>query len=332
MAGRLTDLRVITNQANTQRIAQQMLGLVHVTELTSGLMLLRSLDNFAAFLQGNSEDHLKAAFLDLGRARQLGQSELMIGEMGDWFTTAYEVCASNYAPRRLAEFQCLPKEYLQLLPSGSKSALWLWPTQAGALEAGLFDRDRFAVSMPPSAGKTFLAELKIVQRITNTEKLAFYVVPLNALARQVQTELSNRLRRAPLRMNIRVLTGAYELSDEDLEAAGIQESVIITTPEKLDGLLRNIDQEDIKAMFDRADLFVFDECQNIGSGKRGVTLEMLIERIRFLKPDAAILGSAAFFSNIEQFSNGLGTAAPTISTSGGLPDVRSLLGLKKMVC
>ena len=306
LAGRFTDLRVITNQANTQRMAQQLLGRVHVTELTSGLMLLRSLDNFAAFLQGNSEDHLKAAFLDLDRARQLGRSELLIGEMGDWFTTAYEVCASNYAPRRLAEFQCLPKEYLQLLLSGSKSAFWLWPTQAGALEAGLFDRDRFAVSMPPSAGKTFLAELKIVQRIANTEKLAFYVVPLNALARQAQTELSNRLRRAPLRMNVRVLTGAYELSDEDLEAAGIQESIIITTPEKLDGLLRNIDREDIKAMFDRADLFVFDECQNIGSGKRGVTLEMLIERIRFLKPDAAVLGSAAFFSNIEQFSQWLG--------------------------
>ena len=151
-----------------------------------------------------------------------------------------------------------------------------------------------------------MAELKIVQRIANTEKLAFYVVPLNALARQAQTELSNRLRRAPLRMNVRVLTGAYELSDEDLEAAGIQESIIITTPEKLDGLLRNIDREDIKAMFDRADLFVFDECQNIGSGKRGVTLEMLIERIRFLKPDAAVLGSAAFFSNIEQFSQWLG--------------------------
>ena len=86
--------------------------------------------------------------------------------------------------------------------------------------------------MPPSAGKTFLAELKIVQKIANTEKLAFYVVPLNALARQAQTELSNRLRRAPLRMNVRVLTGTYELSDEDLLAAGIQESGYYHNPGK----------------------------------------------------------------------------------------------------
>lgn len=306
LANRFDELRAITNQANTHRIAQEMLGRVHVAELTSGLMFLRSLDNFAAFLRGNGQENLDAALRDVDRAMQLGRSELLIGELAEWFKSVFGVCVSNYAPRRLSQFQCLPKEYLQLLLSGPKSAFWLWPSQAGALDAGLFARDRFAVSMPPSAGKTFLAELKIVQKIANTEKLAFYVVPLNALARQARAELSNRLRRAPLSMNVRVLTGAYELSDEDLEAAGVQESVIVTTPEKLDGLLRNIDREDVKAMFDRADLFVFDECQNIGSGKRGVTLEMLIERVRFLKPDAAILGSAAFFSNIEHFSQWLG--------------------------
>ena len=36
----------------------------------------------------------------------------------------------------LAEFQCLPDEYLQLLLSGPRSAFWLWPSQTGALEAG----------------------------------------------------------------------------------------------------------------------------------------------------------------------------------------------------
>lgn len=306
LASRFGDLTAITNPANTRRIAQEMVGLIPVSELTSGLMLLRSLDGFAAFLQGNSQDDLDAAQLDLDRASQLGRSELLIGELVEWFKSVYAVCVSNYAPRFLEEFQCLPDAYLQLLLTGPKNAMWLWPSQTGALEAGLLDRSTFAVSMPPSAGKTFLAELKIVQRIANTEKLAFYVVPLNALARQAQAELSNRLRRAPLRMNVRVLTGAYELSDEDLEAAGVQESVIVTTPEKLDGLMRNIDREDIKSMFDRADLFVFDECQNIGSGKRGVTLEMLIERVRFLKPDAAIFASAAFFTNIENFAQWLG--------------------------
>ncbi len=306
LAARLGEMRSITNSARTHHLAQEMFQRVPITELSSGLMLLRSLDNFAAFLQENSASHLESALSDLQKARELGRTELLIGELTEWFSSVYKVCELSYAPRRLAEYHLLPDEYLELLLSSAEDAFWLWPSQAGALEAGIFSHDRFAVSMPPSAGKTFLAELKIVQRIANTEKLAFYVVPLNALAKQAQVELSKRLRRAPLRMNVRVLTGTYELSDEDLAAAGVQESVIITTPEKLDGLLRNIDRENIKEMFDRADLFVFDECQNIGSGKRGVTLELLIERIRFLKPDAAVLGSAAFFSNIEQFSGWLG--------------------------
>ena len=306
LATRLEELKAITNQDNTHRIAQDMVGRIPISELSSGLMLLRSLDNFGEFIRGDNQANLDAAILDLERARQLGTSELLIGELADWLKSIYSVSVAHYAPRFLGKYQCLPEGYLRSLLSGPKSAFWLWPSQTGALEAGLFDRDAFAVSMPPSAGKTFLAELKIVQRIANTEKLAFYVVPLNALARQVQAELSNRLRRPPLRMNVRVLTGAYELSDEDLAAAGVQESVVVTTPEKLDGLMRNLDRADIKSMFDRADLFVFDECQNIGSGKRGVTLEMLIERVRFLKPDAAILGSAAFFTNIANFAQWLG--------------------------
>ena len=115
-------------------------------------------------------------------------------------------------------------------------------------------------------------------------------------------------------------------------SAGVRESVIITTPEKLDGLMRNIDPEDIKEMFERADLFIFDECQNVGSGKRGVTLELLIERVRFLKPDAAILGTAAFFTNIHHFSEWLGDGSSIMWTIGGLQGGRSLLGLKIMVC
>ena len=306
LSTRLEELIEITNVERTHNLAFTMIDRISIAELTSGLVALRSLNNFGRFLAGNRQEFLKAAWIDLDRAEQLGRNELLVGEITEWLRSIYKVCVSMYAPRYLANYKYLPDGYLALLLAGPRSTYWLWPSQMGALEAGLLSHDRFAVALPPSAGKTFLAELKIVQRIAYTTKLAFYVVPLNALARQAQTELASRLRQAPLRMNVRVLIGTYELNDEDLAGAGVQESVIITTPEKLDGLLRNIDLPDIQRMFDRADLFVFDECQNIGSGKRGVILEMLIERIRFLKPDAAILGSAAFFSNIEQFSEWLG--------------------------
>ena len=306
LASNLDELMNITRPTKITELGRTLVGEVPVAELTCGLLVLRSLQSFATFLKENRESSLLSAKDDLRRADELGRSELVVGEIIDWLWSIYDVCVSSYAPRCLEEFHSVPKGYLDLLVSSPRKAQWLWPSQIGALKAGLLSHDRFAVSMPPSAGKTLLAELKIVQRLANTDKLAFYVVPLNALARQAQSELSYRLRRAPLRMNVRVLTGTYEVNDDDLAAAGIQESIIITTPEKLDGLLRNIDRDDIKEMLDRADMFIFDECQNIGSGKRGVTLEMLIERIKSLKPKAAILASAAFFNNLNHLEGWLG--------------------------
>ena len=300
------ELRRVTTTENIREIAHTMIDRVSIPELTSGLLLLRSLHGFATFMQGNGRAALEAAETDLDRARRLGRHELLVGEIGDWLGEVYDVCLAHYAPTYLSKQGNLPEDYLRLLSSGAKPAYWLWPSQMGAFEAGLLSEDRFALSLPPSSGKTFLAEVKIIEKITKTNGLAFYVVPLNALARQAQRELSERLRQSPLRMNVRLLTGTYELRDEDLAAAGIEESIIVTTPEKLDGLLRNTDVPEIQDMLDRANMFVFDECQNIGSGKRGITLEMLIERIRFYKPEASILATAAFFQNISQFAEWLG--------------------------
>ena len=307
LATDFAELNHITAPDAIHRIGQSMIGRTSLAELTSGLFLLRSLYGFSRFVENNERAALQDARSNLQRAKQLARQELFVGELSDWLGEVYEVCVTHYAPEYLSRHGDLPYEYLRLLFSGAKPAYWLWPSQMGAFQAGLLNQERFALSLPPSSGKTFLAEVKIVQRIAHTNKLVFYVVPLNALARQAQRELADRLRQSPLRLNVRLLTGTYELRDEDLAAAGIQESIIVTTPEKLDGLLRNIDLPEIEDMFERADMFVFDECQNIGTGKRGITLEMLIERIRFHKPNASILASAAFFGNIHQFAEWLGS-------------------------
>jgi hypothetical protein len=303
---RLEELQALTSLDYIKQLAGNLVGQVPSSELSSGLLLLRSLHNYAGFLRENSDELLEQARHDLGRAAHLGRRELFLGELIEWLESVFDTSVHSYAPRYLAKFNGIPADYLSLLLKGRHPNYFVWPSQTGALENGLLDHERFALALPPSSGKTFLAELKIVQRIAGTSKLAFYVVPLNALARQAQAELANRLRQTPFKMNVRVLTGTYEINDDDLEEAGVEESIIITTPEKLDGLLRNIDAPDIQALFERAELFVFDECQNIGAGKRGITLEMLIERIRFQKPEAAILGSAAFFSNISEFAEWLG--------------------------
>ena len=54
LAARLDDLKAITSSVNTRRIARDMVGRVHFTELASGLMLLRSIDNFVDFSSGKT--------------------------------------------------------------------------------------------------------------------------------------------------------------------------------------------------------------------------------------------------------------------------------------
>ena len=123
-------------------------------------------------------------------AESLGRSELFIGEIAEWLRGIYDVCISNYAPSLLADEEDIPENYLELLLSGPRNTYWLWPSQIGALDSGLLDRNRFAVSLPPSAGKTFLAELKIVQRNLRNCETSFLCGP------------SKRLLQGKLRPNL----------------------------------------------------------------------------------------------------------------------------------
>lgn len=191
-------------------------------------------------------------------------------------------------------------EYRNVLVTCKNPIYELWSSQYEAIKNGLLENPSFCLSLETSAGKTFLAEIKIARTLAeHPECLVFYVAPYNALAKQVQRELQKRLREEPLRYNIKVLTGSYEIPDKQLD--GVQdENIIITTPEKLDALLRaRKENEEIQALFDRLALVVFDECHIVSSGKRGITYELLITRLKAAFPTVRFLALSAVFSNIE---------------------------------
>ena len=84
----------------------------------------------------------------------------------------------------------LGASYLSTLTQGQHQIHQLWPSQIQALQQGLLKSKNAAVSMPTSAGKTLLAELRIAAALnSNPNGCVFYVVPLNALARQAQKQL-----------------------------------------------------------------------------------------------------------------------------------------------
>lgn len=275
----------------------------HYREFATIVMAYEALRLFTVYAISGDQTFLAQSEERLNKAHKFARSNSFLAEIVRHVSLVFDAIAPNLTVKVLEPFtDILPSEYQSLLIHGKEPIFLLWPPQRYALQQGFLSTDHIAISMPTSAGKTLLAEMKIASELgNNPEALIFYVVPLNALARQIQKSLWKRLRLNPLRYNIKVLTGTYEIEDSDL-ALSRKENVIITTPEKLDGLLRNIDHEPIRRYFERCCLFIFDECHSVGDGKRGITYEFLIARLRNAFPSAKTLALSAAFSNIEDFA------------------------------
>jgi len=276
-------------------------------EFTSTVLTYEALRLFASYVLTGRQDSLESSQEKLVKARDFSRYDSMLSLVERYVSLLFEATSSCHIDRVLTPFRdLLTDEYLALLKRGRRPIYTLWPPQILALQQGFLAADHVGVSMPTSSGKTLLAEMKIQAELSrDPSALVFYIVPLNALARQIQRDLQERLRLSPLRHNIKVLTGAYEIEDKDL--AGIrEENVIVTTPEKLDGLLRNIDNETIRNYFERCRLFIFDECHSIGDGKRGITYELLVARLRRAFPNAKTLALSAVFSNVADYTQWIG--------------------------
>jgi hypothetical protein len=138
------------------------------------------------------------------------------------------------------------------------------------------------VSLPTSSGKTFIAEFRILQALNQFDHergWVAYLAPTRALVNQ----LTLRLRRdfAPLGTVVEKVSPALEidgleagmLTDQD---AGQQFRILVTTPEKLDLMLRG----DWETKIGRPlTLVVVDEAHGLASQTRGLRLELLLATI-----------------------------------------------------
>jgi superfamily II DNA/RNA helicase len=138
------------------------------------------------------------------------------------------------------------------------------------------------VSLPTSSGKTFIAEFRILQALNQFDHergWVAYLAPTRALVNQ----LTIRLRRdfSPLSVIVENVSPALEvdgleadmLTDRD---EGRQFRIIVTTPEKLDLLVRGGWEEKIGRPLT---LVVVDEAHGLASQARGLKLELLLATI-----------------------------------------------------
>ena len=165
------------------------------------------------------------------------------------------------------------------------------PPQEASIEAGLMEGEDMIVASPTASGKTFIAELAMVNQVVNNEKTAVYIVPLKALASEKYQDFSERYGN----LNVRMSVGDLDEAGEGLENADI----VIVTSEKLDSMLRHN-----PSWIHEIGLVVVDEIHLLTSPNRGPTLEVTLTRLRDLL-EFQLLGLSATISNSNDLADWL---------------------------
>ncbi|MBW7954281.1 DEAD/DEAH box helicase [Candidatus Gracilibacteria bacterium] len=185
-----------------------------------------------------------------------------------------------------------------------RSIFELWISQLRAIEAGLLTEDKnFIIQMPTSAGKTFIAEISILNYLLKFPgKKCIYIAPFKALTNEKEEELNKNLGK--LGFSVSTLSGSYEI-DEYQNVLVEESDVLITTPEKIDLLFRIN-----KNYFDNISYIVIDEGHLVSEiSTRASLLEFLIIRLKIKFNNIKILFISAVMPSInaEQYSAWLNT-------------------------
>ncbi|MBK6733137.1 MAG: DEAD/DEAH box helicase [bacterium] len=138
------------------------------------------------------------------------------------------------------------------------------------------------VSLPTSSGKTFIAEFRILQALNQFDQengWVAYLAPTRALVNQLAT----RLRSDFFHLGTVVEKVSPALEVDGLEGGMLTEAdsahqfrILVTTPEKLDLMLRGGWEEKIGRPLT---LVVVDEAHGLASDNRGIKLELLLATI-----------------------------------------------------
>jgi helicase len=181
----------------------------------------------------------------------------------------------------------------------------LYPPQADAIAAGALLGKNIVLASPTASGKTLVAELAILKKVTEGQGKALYLTPLRALASEKYEEFRKYqdIRKPDgHKVRIAITSGDYDRSDEHLG----NYDVVIATNEKADSLLRH----KAKWISDVA-LVVADEVHLLNEAERGPTLEVVMTRLRKLNPNVQLLALSATVRNAAEVADWIGAIAIT---------------------
>ncbi|MED4572808.1 DEAD/DEAH box helicase [Brevibacillus agri] len=162
--------------------------------------------------------------------------------------------------------------YLQQLIKSKPPVLELWPNQVEVVnnpEGYLRNQEikRTMINFPTSGGKSLLAEFAIVRELErDITKKCFYIVPTNALVYEVTKRLRDRFRRLGYKVSSSI--SGYE--PDFVYGNFSEDNVVVTTPEKLEMIIRNNLSNDLLS---NISLIIFDEFHKIQDRERGWVIE-----------------------------------------------------------
>jgi replicative superfamily II helicase len=178
----------------------------------------------------------------------------------------------------------------------------LWPSQQQALRQNVLTTYHRAilVEMPTSAGKTLLAKFSIVQtKALNPNGVVMYLAPTRALVNQVTLELRQDFQQ--LQLSVEQTVPAFELDPTEESLLNGVSDVLVTTPEKLDLLVRRN-----HPVTRNIALVVVDEAHTLADSLRGARLELLLGMLKRERPDARFLLLSPFLPKGDELTQWLG--------------------------
>ncbi|PLV21023.1 DEAD/DEAH box helicase [Pseudomonas guariconensis] len=289
----------ITDRDNQTKEALVLLGFYNLAQMTITV---------AEYLKSGAEGHTEVG-LRLDRYKR---------QATEAFTTASEIPKTRFAELLWAGCKELIRNslwnHLEALPEGVRNfgevligdrpdpVLELWPSQQEALRRSFLDPYQRAVmvEMPTSAGKTLLAKFAIAQTkaFASTSTIA-YIVPTRALVNQITLDL--RQDFSPLGYQIEQAVPAFELDPTESMLLSGKLDILVTTPEKLDLLIR-ADHPVTKDI----SLVIADEAHNLQDDNRGARLELLLGTIKREKRNTRFLLLSPFLPNGKELLTWLG--------------------------
>ena len=164
------------------------------------------------------------------------------------------------------------------------------------------------VSLPTSSGKTLIAEFRLLQALNQFDLergWVAYLAPTRALVNQ----MTIRLRRDFAAIKIKVEKVSPALEVDGIEADMLEEEdpalqfrILVTTPEKLDLMLRGGWEQKIDRPLT---LVIVDEAHGLSSPTRGLKLELLLATINRECQHAQFLLLTPFIPNADRIARWL---------------------------